>query len=203
MCRVKCDPEAEPGLWIGEDYFEAIPLLRAVQSAGDSFVGVEIGAGWGGWGVNAVVAWHRTHPNHRQADCLLTLVEEDEKDLVQAEEHLQANGVRDFCRVSLATSRIASSDALDQLLQSLGRVDWFDMDIQGSEWSLILKARELSRIQHLFIGLHGRIIGEQIRQKLAHDFDIEHFFPSWSIASTPFGDVPFNDGVITGSRKHQ
>lgn len=46
----------------GVDHFEWKALLESVASAGDSYTMVELGAGFGWWGINAAVALNRESP---------------------------------------------------------------------------------------------------------------------------------------------
>jgi FkbM family methyltransferase len=46
----------------GVDHFEWKAVLESVESAGDSYVMVELGAGFGWWGINAAAALNRNYP---------------------------------------------------------------------------------------------------------------------------------------------
>jgi FkbM family methyltransferase len=46
----------------GVDHFEWKALLESVESAGDRYTMVELGAGFGWWGINAAAALNREHP---------------------------------------------------------------------------------------------------------------------------------------------
>jgi len=46
----------------GEDHFEWKAVLESVESAADSYTMVELGAGFGWWGINAAAALHRERP---------------------------------------------------------------------------------------------------------------------------------------------
>lgn len=47
----------------GVDHFEWQAVLESIRSAGDSYVMIDLGAGFGWWGVNAAAAFRQEHAN--------------------------------------------------------------------------------------------------------------------------------------------
>merc|ERR1711971_825896 len=114
----ECQTAMQPGptantLMLGEDYFESLTLLRAVESAGSSFVAIEIGSSYGYWSVKAAFAWHRKHPGLR--NCAIVLVEPNAEYLERAPAHLEQNDVWNICNVSII-NEFASAALLDRLI---------------------------------------------------------------------------------------
>merc|ERR1712187_677692 len=99
------------GLLIGEDYFQSLTMLLAVEAAPQSFTAIELGSGWGYWAVKAAVAWHRRHL--LAGPCRIFLVESDATELDRAPAHLVRNNVLDFCNATLHKV-VATAGLLDE-----------------------------------------------------------------------------------------
>jgi FkbM family methyltransferase len=89
----------------GEEYFEWIDLLESVQAARDSYVMLELGAGFGRWGVRA---W-RLARKKGLSDVRILLAEADPAHLQDLRLFLQDNAVpeKDACVVEAAVSNTA------------------------------------------------------------------------------------------------
>lgn len=77
-----------------EDYFEWVDLLTALRDAGDRFVMMEVGAGYGRWLTNAAAAFDRFR-DRRPSARLLIGIEGDPDRFRMMRENLQAHGVSD------------------------------------------------------------------------------------------------------------
>jgi Methyltransferase FkbM domain len=85
---------------------------------------------------------------------------------------------------------------LDELLAPLESVDLIDFDVQGSEFDAISASESLSKARLLHIGTHGREIEAELRRYLAvKGWHCEADYSCHSSASTPVGQVAFQDGV--------
>ncbi|CAE7034343.1 unnamed protein product [Symbiodinium natans] len=184
----------------GEDYFETISLLRAVTSATSftNFVVVEVGSGIGYWAPKAAKAFRRRFPH--TGSCHVVLIE-SLVPTASAAANLQRNGIYELCNVTFYQSA-ATAQLLDSLIQSFGAVDLVHVDIQEAELELVKRSILLPKVQHLFIGTHGRLIHREVRTWLvAHGFSLDFDYVGKSFLPTAYGPVVFGDGVLAARKK--
>src|SRR5438045_8053588 len=74
---------------LNEEYFEWIDLFESLQAARDRFVMIEVGAGYGRWGISA----GRLAKGLRLRDVDLRFVEAEPQHAAWAREYIQVNGL--------------------------------------------------------------------------------------------------------------
>ncbi|CAE6937867.1 unnamed protein product [Symbiodinium sp. KB8] len=175
---------------------EMTRMLETATST-STFVVVEAGASVGYWAPKAAKAFRRRFPD--TGACHLVLIDS----IVPASSaaaNLQRNGIYDLCNISFFQSR-ATASLLDRLIDFFGTVDLLHVDIQEAELDLVQRSVRLPRVQHLFVGTHGRRIHRQVRSFLAyHGFAIDFDYVGKSFLRTPIGPVVFGDGVLAACR---
>jgi FkbM family methyltransferase len=206
---------------LNEEYFEWIDLLESVLSAESVFTMLEVGAGWGRWGVNAVAALRRAN----DLPYNLVFVEAEPHHVAMLNQHL-ANNYVDLSRCRILQAAACGHDgfttfetcddparkwdtkiggrervpavSLPTLLKPLTRVDLIDVDVQGAEYDLLSAAPdELNRaVKRVHVGTHNT----QVETRLYLFFsrlgwlNLQNY-PHNSSVETPYGRVEFQDGV--------
>eukprot|EP00928_Gymnodinium_smaydae_P028617 TRINITY_DN21782_c0_g1_i1.p1 TRINITY_DN21782_c0_g1~~TRINITY_DN21782_c0_g1_i1.p1 ORF type:complete len:458 (-),score=58.01 TRINITY_DN21782_c0_g1_i1:3-1376(-) len=187
----------EAGLVIGEDYFESLTLLRGILAARKRLVVLDLGSAWGYWAVKAAVAWRRLR--FRGGPCRLVLVETDSEMLGKSAEHVQRNGVSDYCNVTMINEP-ATPQLVTRLLRSYNGADLVHADIQGAEKAVFGNLQSIHKIGHLHISTHDREGHRFLKEFLVQEgFRITYDFMHRSFVETPIGPAPFDDGVLAGT----
>ncbi len=88
--------------------------------------------------------------------------------------------------------------SLKNLLSSLTKIDLIDLDVQGSEFSVLSAARKEidDKVKRVHIGTHSRKLESELRSMFKQLKWINRFdFPINSETETEWGVVKFHDGV--------
>ncbi len=228
------------------EHLEWKALLAAVDGSECRFRMIDLGAGYGWWGINAAAALRARYP-HKRGDIVMVEGEPTHYrwlcDAVADNPYPQiryraihaAIGTKrgsdwfyvgkpgdwygqrlmmDYHReqlnggsfeVSTEGAGLKTSDnyslqrirtvVLRNLLPWVGKVDFLDMDIQGTELDLIKAERRLltRRVKRLFISTHSPEIDHEIRKILVRDWDLQ-FDAESGLLETASGPVYFEDG---------
>lgn len=118
-----------------EEYFEWCALLQSVRDARDRYAMVELGAGYGRWGIRAAVAARRLGIS----DIRVKLVEAEPQHAQWARENIALNGVGGI--VTIAEAAISYSGqavpfTIDYRAQGLNAVSWYGQAVVDWEASL-------------------------------------------------------------------
>lgn len=111
-----------------EEYFEWCALLQSVRNADDRYVMVELGAGYGRWGVRGAIAARRLGIPHIR----VKLVEAEPQHAEWAREYIALNGVADLVTVTeaaIAYSSQAVPFAINHNVRGLDAATWYGQAI--------------------------------------------------------------------------
>lgn len=163
----------QPGATILHEYEEWQGAMAAVKEANDSFVCVELGAGWGPWLVSSAFAAKHLGIS----DILLIGVDADLKNMEFIKTHFSDNGL-DVGRHRFLHAAIDERDArpslwkpgsvakmsLTTLLQDLPIVDLIHCDIQFAESKAFAAGikKVTDRVRRVVIGTHSRKIEDEL-----------------------------------------
>eukprot|EP00929_Paragymnodinium_shiwhaense_P087568 TRINITY_DN47712_c0_g1_i1.p1 TRINITY_DN47712_c0_g1~~TRINITY_DN47712_c0_g1_i1.p1 ORF type:complete len:492 (+),score=64.38 TRINITY_DN47712_c0_g1_i1:134-1609(+) len=189
-------------LMMGEDYFESLSMLRAVELAASlqrGFVVFEVGSSYGYWGVKAALAW-RQLTRLTAGPCQVVFVESHDEAVQLVPETLALNGIEDFCTVTSLHAN-ATAELLDELVTRFSHVDLVHMDIQGAESSVLAGMTKLDRIRHLHVGTHSHPIHAEVAAVLSGGgFRTVYNHAFWSWLKTAHGPLLTLDGLISVER---
>jgi hypothetical protein len=178
---------------VGEEYFEYISTLKAVAAypagSGRPFAMVEVGAGYCHWTVSALLA--AKHVHGESVPLVSRSIDGGDLQIESCKQHLADNGLTGVAEAFTAaltdgktpTVRFSNRDnfgagvmyggnggfdvrtiAIPELIQGLGVVDFFDIDIQGGESVVFADAANFDaldkQIKYIHIGTHGKGAGE-------------------------------------------
>jgi FkbM family methyltransferase len=148
------DIHAETVEWIG--------LLKSIADARRRFVGMELGAGWGPWGVDAVAAARHIGIT----DIRLTAVEADPGHYEFTLRHFRNNGLdpSEHCLLQAAVSTLA------------GRARWPRSDAPSAEWGARPVVDATATRDHL-----GRAVSDWIDVELVSFADLLLPHPTWNL----------------------
>merc|ERR1712060_700870 len=145
------------------------------------------------WAARAVAAWHRLRPGHA---CQVALID-SEADMLQA---------LDLNRLGLAGCKSVVHHAdveqrsVSELLGELDPViDFMNVDAQGAEVEVVSQSLPFlnSRVKRIHIATHGRDTHYKLERILEQaGWKIDWSFAPLSFSKTPWGYVPFFDGVL-------
>jgi FkbM family methyltransferase len=239
-----------------EEYFEWVDILEAVDQASETFVMIELGAGYGRWCARAAAAvrrksncrfqcvaveaepahyrWIHDHfrdndMNPREHDLLWAAVgaqpgfvpfwvgaadgwygqaiavvgEKPPLPDINARRRLKARSVLGRPPVASSNDRSVTwipCVTLADVIAPYPRVDLIDLDVQGAEYDVLASAIDLvnKRVRRLHIGTHSPQIEQQLRQLFtAHNWQKVNDYPGQATSQTPYGLIPFGDGVQT------
>eukprot|EP00438_Fugacium_kawagutii_P034516 Skav213806 [mRNA] locus=scaffold1987:425477:426007:- [translate_table: standard] len=167
--------------------------------ASGRFVVVEAGSGHGYWALKAAKAFRQRYPSLAEGSCDIILIDSDYP-MTKASAHLSKNRIYDLCNVSLYQEP-ATAPFLAGLLQTYGGIDLLHVDIQKAELELVTQSSDLSLLRTLHVGTHTREIHHAVRKDLLlRGFTIEADYPPLSFLRTPYGPVPFCDGLLAARR---
>ena len=209
------------------EYFEWIAVLEAVLSARDSFSMIDLGAGWGRWGVNAAVAL--SHCGALPFTCIEVEAEPTHfRWMAQhiADNHLNPENFRliesavasidgsisfqvgdtkrgspaNWYGQSIGGDHVVKAVSLNTLLQPLTVVDLVDLDIQGAEMEVLSSsADELDeKVKRVHVSTHGPQIEEGLRSLFSRlGWTSIDLYPGSSTLETPWGRICQTDGIQT------
>lgn len=160
---------------------------------------VEAGSGHGYWALKAAKAFRQRYPSLTEGSCDLILIDSDYP-MAKAAAHLSKNHIYDLCNVSLHQEP-ATAPFLAGLLHTYGSIDLLHVDIQKAELELVTESPDLSLLRAVHVGTHTREIHRAVRTDLLErGFAIEADYPPLSFLRTPYGPVPFCDGLLAARR---
>jgi FkbM family methyltransferase len=87
---------------------------------------------------------------------------------------------------------------LSEILAELSHVDLIDMDIQGAEYGVVEESMEClnRKVKRIHIGTHGSELETKLRAAFqANGWINIHDYGTQTVASTPYGEISFADGV--------
>lgn len=243
--------EAVDGPWTlpapphDEEYFEWVDLLESVLAAGQSYTMMELGAGYGRWGVRA----GRAARKRGIRDVRLIFVEGEPKHAAWLREALTLNDLADCSTlyekaisyvgevvpfvVAHETANVgfgqcigwegegaetgrtyfgkpvrktpAGYDQIDvhpitfeEITAGIAFVDLVDMDLQRAELDLVQNSMDTlnAKVRRVHIGTHAPEIEEVLRTTFTDaGWQKVWDFGCLRINATPYGDIPFVDGV--------
>lgn len=211
-----------------EEYFEWVDLLEAVTGAKDRFTMIELGAGWGRWlcraalalkqrdsrlpyhlvGVEAEPTHYRWMKEHLQDNnvnlswCELIEAAVSDKEGVcrfYTGDAYTWYGQRMASRIEHdGRIREVKSVSLGGILKDLDGVDLIDLDIQGSELSVLsaVPANMWDKVKRVHIGTHSQKAERGIRKLFANlGWYKRYDFPANNVLFTHYGWISFQDGV--------
>ena len=148
---------SRPGPPLNEEYFEWIDLFDSLQSARDRYVMIELGAGYGRWGICA----GRLAKALAIRDVDLRFVEAEPQHAAWAREGILANGLGDL-RTSVIEAAIAYtgkqvSFAVDLKQEELDAHSWYGQMIVNWESAPPTEELYLGRVVHRRPGGYGQI----------------------------------------------
>jgi FkbM family methyltransferase len=234
----------------GPDYFEWKAILASVECAKDDpYVMVDLGAGFGWWGINAATALKRkapaalgriimveAEPDHYEflkiaisdnpipgvsfetvkaavgpaagQDWFYTgrsdrwygqrLMLDYHRDHLreQRQEHVRSEGavLKTSDNYELSQVEVAT---LEEILADCSHVDLLDMDIQGTELSIVQSASEVinAKCRRLFISTHSNEIHAELLTLLDPHWELLASFLPHTEVETEVGKVKLLDGV--------
>jgi FkbM family methyltransferase len=206
---------------LNEEYFEWIDLLEAVVSAEHSFTMLELGAGWGRWGVNAVAALRQVN----NLPYSLVFVEAEPQRPHWLAEHLRNNHV-DLSRSTIVEAAACGHDgfttfqtcddpardwgtriggrnrvravSLATLLKPLAHVDLVDLDVQGAEYDVLSAAPDElhQKVKRVHVETHNTEVEIRLYLYFSRLGWLNlHFYPLNTETDTLYGRVSFQGGV--------
>jgi FkbM family methyltransferase len=216
-----------------EEIFEWIALLEAVLAARDTFVMMDLGAGYGRWSVAAACAIRRRRPELKYH---LVAVEAEPTHFAWLKQHFRTNGINPDMHTLIEAAVNGSGEpapftvghpqewygqaivpegsgfgnwpearvvrvnavTLPQLLTAVHRCDLIHMDIQGAELECIESSiDELTvKTRRVHVATHSVQIDERLERIFTGaDWQGLALYGCGSHAETPFGQVPFQDGI--------
>jgi FkbM family methyltransferase len=202
-----------------EEYFEWIDLLEAVALAGNRFIMLELGAGFGRWTARAAAA-----SSQRRLSYLLVAVEAEPTHFEWLRRNLRDNSVEmGNCRLvnaavtdrdgkvtfqvgnpadsygqSIGGNTEIDAISLRTLLLPLDFVDLIDMDIQGAELDVLAAATEPlnQKVRRVHIETHSDQLHLDILRFFRHLGWKPHFLYEGNTADiTPWGKINFLGGT--------
>ncbi|MEM6392553.1 MAG: FkbM family methyltransferase [Planctomycetota bacterium] len=99
-----------------------------------------------------------------------------------------------------ATVQTVPALSLEQILEPLTHADLLDLDIQGSEHTVLVAATDAlqAKVHRVHIGTHSTAIEADLRTLFNGMGWRPHYdFPCGQTAETPWGTIAFGDGVQT------
>ncbi|CAE7188316.1 unnamed protein product [Symbiodinium microadriaticum] len=172
----------------GEDYFETISFLSAVEDApADTFNVIEV-AGSLFWALKAAKAFKRRSSG---GACKLIFF----PTLPATSRELHHDGRRKLCNTTVYRSQI-NSGLLDSTLAA-GHVDFLHADIfEEEQGQLILGSSFLQNVRHVFLKTHGHLHKILRAGLVERNFAISFDFVGKGFPRTLYGPIVFNGGVL-------
>lgn len=239
------EPWTPPPPEYNEEYFEWVDVLESVLAAEESYTMMELGAGYGRWGIRA----GRAACKRGIRDIRLVFVEGEPKHATWLGEALTLNRLADRSTVhekaiaygeeivpfviSHETTNIGFGQCIgwegegtetertyfgkpvrktpagydqisvhpitfEEITAGIEFIDFVDMDLQRAELDVVQNSMDTltAKVRRVHIGTHAPEIEEVLRTAFTDagwqkvwDFGCQRINP------TPFGDIPFVDGV--------
>ena len=203
-----------------EEYYEWVDTLESVCLAKNSYVMIELGAGWGRWLSRAFAALRRIYPD---MPCTVIGVEAEPTHFKWMQEHCRYNNIDCATLINAAVNdedgdvgfhfgkpsewygqciggdNTVKGISLKSILVGMEHVDLMDLDVQNFEAKILKSAKDyLFIVKRIHIGTHSVEVEQELKDLFnGLGWECVRDYTLMATHETEHGVAEFNDGVQT------